>query len=635
MMPFSPHFLPLVLVPFLFAKAGFPFSATCTAAESSTNIAAAASTNAPRVVPKIVEAAEKGDPAAQTQVGNSFALGDRDLRDPEEACKWYRRAAEQGFAPAQVLLGHFLLRGIGVKQDETAAWLWWRKAADQNHTFALYMAGRASEEGVGPFKKDDAEAGQWYRKSADYGYALAQHHLGRLCAEGRGMPRDDIEALKWFELVDLHKSAFSHQLALIEANNKARLQLIERMSAKDDAEARRRAAAFVPKTPSTNDYRVTYWDSFPSMFRDGRIETIPVPIMPRTGTMGPISVSFMGRTQVIDTASFPFIGRTGTVETIFVTNLGLTGTIQTISSGFSPNPAPAPPVSRNAAQMLIEVPVRIEGNRPQVWVKVNGSKPLNFLFDSGATESFIRDKAAAKLKLKPTVTYKNGDETASAVEGTTLTLGGASFSPRRLTIHSFKPFRFLEPFNDGILGADFLQSFVVELDYRKGTMKLRDPNYYKYTGPGDYLLIRQEHGRPSIDARITDGNGKPVTARLLIDTGAGDSLYLEKSFSDAHALKESLSRTLSGKATGFTGRTPVRRGELEGLQIGHYFIDRPHTTFFDDAEGKRTISGLIGGGILSRFTVIFHYGRQQLILIPNGTFPQPQVRPDSASEMMK
>ena len=41
---------------------------------------------------------------------------------------------------------------------------------------------------------------QWFRKAADQNYAPAQCSLGICYAAGAGVPRDYIEAHKWFEL---------------------------------------------------------------------------------------------------------------------------------------------------------------------------------------------------------------------------------------------------------------------------------------------------------------------------------------------------------------------------------------------------------------------------------------------------
>ena len=98
-------------------------------------------------------------------------------------------------------------------------------------------------------------------------------------------------------------------------------------------------------------------------------------------------------------------------------------------------------------------------------------------------------------------------------------------------------------------------------------------------------------------------------------------------------VKDSLGRTLSGSVTGFKGRRPTEYGELNGFQLGHYYFPEPRTLFREPRSEPAGFSGLIGGNILRRFTVIFHYGRQQLILIPNGLPLQPTVMQDSASQL--
>jgi TPR repeat protein len=40
----------------------------------------------------------------------------------------------------------------------------------------------------------------WTRKSADQGFANAQNMLGWMYAQGKGVPPDNIQAIKWFIL---------------------------------------------------------------------------------------------------------------------------------------------------------------------------------------------------------------------------------------------------------------------------------------------------------------------------------------------------------------------------------------------------------------------------------------------------
>jgi hypothetical protein len=49
-------------------------------------------------------------------------------------------------------------------------------------------------------KKDDESAAKWFLRAAEQGMAYAQLNLGLLYASGRGVPQDNVEAVKWIEL---------------------------------------------------------------------------------------------------------------------------------------------------------------------------------------------------------------------------------------------------------------------------------------------------------------------------------------------------------------------------------------------------------------------------------------------------
>lgn len=76
-----------------------------------------------------LEAAERGDPEAQTYAGDIYAKGLGVAPDYAEAAKWYQKAAEQGYKRAQTSLGYLYEAGLGVKQDLLKALEWYRKAA--------------------------------------------------------------------------------------------------------------------------------------------------------------------------------------------------------------------------------------------------------------------------------------------------------------------------------------------------------------------------------------------------------------------------------------------------------------------------------------------------------------------------
>jgi uncharacterized protein len=57
----------------------------------------------------------------------------------------------------------------------------------------LYSNGRGVPE-------DDVEAVKWFRLAAEQGLDLAQTNLGRMYDKGTGVPQDYVRAYKWWNL---------------------------------------------------------------------------------------------------------------------------------------------------------------------------------------------------------------------------------------------------------------------------------------------------------------------------------------------------------------------------------------------------------------------------------------------------
>lgn len=142
-------------------------------------------------LPELRAAAEKGDAAAQTQLGLRYRKGQGVPADNDKAVEWYRKAAEQQHADAQAYLGF------------------------------MYMTGR----GV---KKDDAEALKWSKLSAEQGNSTGQYNLGMLYLSGRGVAADRVEAYRWLKkaaakddgakarLAEIKKKMTAAELAKVE-----------------------------------------------------------------------------------------------------------------------------------------------------------------------------------------------------------------------------------------------------------------------------------------------------------------------------------------------------------------------------------------------------------------------------------
>ncbi len=155
----------------------------------------------PPAVADLVNAANRGDPAAQNQLGVRYAMGEDPIpKNDVKAVDLYRQAANQGFARAETNLGDMYLYGRGgLPQSYSDALSWYLKAAQQEWPDAQFRLGYMYEKGLGT-DKDIAHAVQLYRGAAEHGYAEAQNLLGTLYATGSdGLTEDDKQAINWYQ----------------------------------------------------------------------------------------------------------------------------------------------------------------------------------------------------------------------------------------------------------------------------------------------------------------------------------------------------------------------------------------------------------------------------------------------------
>jgi len=114
-----------------------------------------------------------------------------------------------------------------------------RALAEQGDAVAQYNLGLMSASGRG-VPEDDVEAVRWYRLAADQGYATAQYNLGNRYANGEGVPEDDLLAYMWWNLA----AAQGNETA---QSNKAQAE--SRMTRDQIAEAQRMSTEWIEAHP--------------------------------------------------------------------------------------------------------------------------------------------------------------------------------------------------------------------------------------------------------------------------------------------------------------------------------------------------------------------------------------------------
>jgi hypothetical protein len=219
-----------------------------------------------------------------------------------------------------------------------------------------------------------------------------------------------------------------------------------------------------------------------------------------------------------------------------------------------------------------------------------------------------------------------GEKTVEAglVKGLSLGLPGVEL--RDQTLYA-APLDSLEPAAGrpvgGLLGYDFFNRFVVEIDYTARVVNLYDPVNYRYSGSGESIPITLERNHAFARASILSSKGSIIEGKFLIDTGGARAVDLTAPFVEMHELLSDDQRTIPGFVAGIGGQINLRIGRLKSLQLGHYVVKAPIVGFSRATKGASASSemdGIIGGDLLSRFKVILDYSRQRMILEPNARF---------------
>jgi len=256
---------------------------------------------------------------------------------------------------------------------------------------------------------------------------------------------------------------------------------------------------------------------------------------------------------------------------------------------------------------------------------VNASKPLWFILDSGASGCVIDQTQAKLLGLKTEGKAKGTGAGAGTYDLTFAKNVIFKLSVIETQIESSYVIDLSSNLSvegreaNGILGYDFFNRYVVLIDYDAMILRLYDPQTYNYSGRGEIIPFTFKRKLPHITAKFKVAGHEPADRDFLIDTGSADAV-------DDDLIAQASSpklETVGGVGLGQEFKTVL--GRAEWLKLGSFTIE--------NTLGVSGGTALIGGEVLHRFTVIFDYSRQQMILEPNRHFRDEFVSGASGADL--
>jgi hypothetical protein len=169
----------------------------------------------------------------------------------------------------------------------------------------------------------------------------------------------------------------------------------------------------------------------------------------------------------------------------------------------------------------------------------------------------------------------------------------------------------------GRVGADILNSFVVEVNYDRSTIQLHDPATYQYDGKGASLPLNYVDGLPVVKATATI-SGRNHEQQFLVDTGFSGAVLFWKRLGPRSVQNYRHIRTRPSAIPLPDGSGPsTLQGRIKILKIATFPFEKPIADFSLTDAGLPShpeIAGAIGNEILRRFVVIFDMPHHRLIL---------------------
>jgi hypothetical protein len=140
------------------------------------------------------------------------------------------------------------------------------------------------------------------------------------------------------------------------------------------------------------------------------------------------------------------------------------------------------------------VPFDLYGDNILIRVRVNNSQPIWLIFDSGASINVINQRTIERLGLKTkgsvNLNAGGGSVGGAFVEGATISLTDVEAFNQMIAA---APLDALAAYSgrdiQGLIGNNFIQNFVVEIDYAHRLLIFHDPHAYSLAHEPDAIRL--------------------------------------------------------------------------------------------------------------------------------------------------
>jgi hypothetical protein len=270
-----------------------------------------------------------------------------------------------------------------------------------------------------------------------------------------------------------------------------------------------------------------------------------------------------------------------------------------------------------------EIALDFRTHQPIAPVRLNGGRAVPFLFDTGASINAVDTGIAVEAGVvgrdaRDMTGGGQGHVRATFADSLQLQVGVVTWSSQRAAI---LPLGYPDRKHfAGFIGAPILMRYVAQFDFPARVLRLFAPGSYRPSAGAVVVPFELQDDLPVVRAMVDAGSG-PIEARLMLDTGAGDSAAdLNRPFVDVHKLLDVVTGAAeTARPAAIGGAAPFVYGTGRRIALGTLTFDNPRLGLSRATQGSSSRNerdGIIGNSLLERFVVTFDYQRRKVIFEP-------------------
>jgi hypothetical protein len=280
----------------------------------------------------------------------------------------------------------------------------------------------------------------------------------------------------------------------------------------------------------------------------------------------------------------------------------------------------AGPTPKNTFAMGEESSFTFEFRKGMIFVPVrlNGSKPVSFVLDTGSVRMLVDRALATGLGLKRS--GQGSLQGAGAgripiefIENVSIGLPGLESTGYEFSTADLQPLQeSLGEKVDGILGYELFRRFVVTINYESKTLTITLPNAFHAAQTMQALPIELRGKWSFVKGELVLPGPVTVQDQFLIDIGSDDAV-------DHPIVMKVQSRTPTQSGIGFGTAVQGATAQAKSFRLGRYTLPNPTVSCCGATDET---SKLIGNDVLKFFILTVDYPSARILIRPNAAFAE-------------